>query len=378
MSETFTHWAAEISLYSGKTRCYLRHKRMPFKEKSPNLYTFFVTLPRRVNAAVMPVVTTPEGEWLGDTSAIIDRLEARFPEPAVVPATPVQRFAAYLFEMWGDEFWLPVAMHARWSHPENLPLFQREVGAQMLPGFPRFLQDRAGNHFADMMRAHLPRLGVGPHYKALIDRWMSLHLDALDRHLATTPFILGTRPSLADYGMIGPLYAHLGRDPWPAKNLIAPRRNLQAWVTRMNQPLAGAGGFFADDHLPATLDPALRSIFDELVPYLDGILAEVNKAAAKHPAGQALPRFLGEVAYPYAGDTYRRQAMSYVLWMAQRALDVLAKMPSDEQACVRNWVRAQGGERFLALDIPRLRRVGLSIAVESGRSSAPNIQQSSK
>lgn len=128
-SKIYTQIGVQLSLYSGKTRAYLLHKRIPFVERASNPWEFFVTLPRRTHAAAVPVVITPEGEWLQDSSHIIDTLERRFPERPVLPATPVLRFAAYLFELWGDEFWLPLAMHTRWSHAdESTPLFVHDAG----------------------------------------------------------------------------------------------------------------------------------------------------------------------------------------------------------------------------------------------------------
>jgi len=332
---------------------------------SPNLYTFFVTFPRRVGAAAMPVITTPEGEWIGDTSAIIDNLERRHPDFSVVPDTPILRFAAYLFEIWGDEFWLPVAMNTRWRHPENFPLFQHDAGTQALPGFPRFLQNLMGTRLANKMRAHLPRLGIAPETDALIGQWTRSHLDALERHFSTLPFLLGTRPSLADYGMIAPLYAHLARDPWSFKNLIEPRRHLHAWIKRMNRPLENLGSYNAEDRLPETLDLAVSSMFGEMLPYLEGILMELRQATPKVRKGQPFPRFLGDVTYPCGVKTHHRIAMPYTLWMAQRALDVLAAMPPHESDRVREWLKTHGGEGFLTLNIPRLRRAGLSVAMEN-------------
>ena len=97
-----------------------------------------------------------------------------------------------MFELWGDEFWLPVAMHMRWNHPENLSLFVHDAGTQALPGFPKFLQNAIGKHTAGMMDAHGPRLGIiKPEDRALIDKWTTVHLDALDQHFAMHPFLFG-------------------------------------------------------------------------------------------------------------------------------------------------------------------------------------------
>src|SRR3546814_7047902 len=85
-------------------------------------------IPAKTGAMVMPVVVTPEGEWLQDTTHIVDVLEQRFPDAPVLPATPRQRIVAELLEMWADEWWIPAAMHYRWSFPENYLLFEADAG----------------------------------------------------------------------------------------------------------------------------------------------------------------------------------------------------------------------------------------------------------
>ena len=65
---------------------------------------------------------------------------------------------------------------------------------------------------------------------------------------------------------------------------------------------------------------------------------------------------------------FRRSALPYTLWMAQRALDVYRAMPPAEQAQVRAWLSSLGGERLLALDIPRLRLQGLRVLPEPAAS----------
>jgi glutathione S-transferase len=361
MTRPYTLIGSRISLYSGKTRSYLTHKGIPFVEKGPDAWTVFMRIPRRTGAFAIPVLVTPHGEWIQDTSVICDRLERDFPEPAIVPPTPRLGFAAYLLELWGDEFWLPIAMHTRWSHPENRPRFLNELGADLLPGLPRFAQHGLAAHFARKMRAHTPRLGINPQGVPLLDRWMKEQLDALDAHFAQHRFMLGTRPSLADYGLYAPLYAHVALDPWSGRTQIEPRKSLGLWLERMTGKLAAPGEWAADDQVPATLIPALRSICDEMLPYYRATLAEL-RASTPGPGGRIL-RFLNEVDYPYAGGTHRRRAIPYGLWMVQRMLDWFASRPATEQAAIRDWLREIGGQGWLELDLPRLRRDGLGVAL---------------
>ena len=54
-------------------------------------------------------------------------------------------------------------------------------------------------------------------------------------------------------------------------------------------------------------------------------------------------------------------ALPYTLWMAQRVLDCLQALPPEQRESVEQWVRAQGGERLLELQLPRLQLAGLRV-----------------
>lgn len=358
---TCTLYGVELSYYSGKTRSHLLHKGIPFVEVCPSAWDYLVRFPRQVNAAAVPVLRTPEGQWLQDSSVIIDELERRFPERPALPGTPVLRFAAYLFELWGDEFLLPLAMHTRWSRPEHRPWFVKQVGSGMLPGWPGFLQDAIGNKLANTMSGFAPVAGFTPDMAAVLDRFGQIQLDGLDAHFAQHKFLFGDRPSLGDYGLIGPLYAHIGRDPLSKRDLIDPRPNLAAWIARMYQPESSAGGeFFADDRIPETLLPALRSIIDEMLPFLVACANEVRKTPVLPADTAKPPRMLGMVSYPMAGGTHRRRAFAYTVWMAQRLLEAFKAMSAADQERVREWLKSLGGEGLLDLRLPRVKRVGLA------------------
>ena len=365
MSKPYIHYAWHLSYFSGKTRAYLRYKGIPFVEKAINFYNFLVQAKKKTGAAVMPIVVTPEGEWVQDTSVIIDRLEQRFPQAPVIPNTPVQKFASYLMELWGDEWWLVIAMYTRWCHPENYPLFLNDAGKGLLPWMPTFLQNRLGANAANQMRAHLPGLGIREETRDLLGRWTRSTLDLLDQHFATQPFLFGSKPSLGDFGLIGPLYAHLGRDPWSKRELIDPRKNVRAWVDRMMQPQPLSGAFLPNDQIPETLTPIFRLMLREMTPWISETLREVNRALPTLASGRPLPRGLGPIEFPMADGRYQRAALPYVLWMVQRIQDVFRQMNQGEQQAVRDWLRSLDGEALLDLNIPRLRRYGLRVGPET-------------
>ena len=292
-ADKYILYGSDISYYTGKTRSNLLHKRVPYIERTPSPWQYMVIFPRRVGAAVMPVLCTPEGEWWQDSSVIFDKLEQRFPDIPALPATPILRFSAYLFEFWADEFLLPMGWHTTWGRPERRPVFIEEVGKDMLPGWPRFLQQLAGKDMGNKMNAMSDNLGFGDDMSSVLNRLRTTHLDGLNTHFATSPFLFGKRPSLGDFGLMGTLYSHMGRPPAARKELVEPRPHLAAWLQRMNDPASSEGGqFWDEDSLPDTLLPALRSIFDEMLP----LIQACRDAVCAAPADDS-ERFLGTITY---------------------------------------------------------------------------------
>jgi glutathione S-transferase len=366
MSAPYRHYAWEMSLYSGKTRAYLRYKAIPHTEQVIRLWHMNL-IQKKVGAQVMPVLQTPEGEWLQDTSHILDVLEQRHPVAPVVPSRPRQKMAAYLLEAWGDEFWLASAMHYRWNFDENFrDCFRPQGGDNLLPFAPRFIKNRLIDRVAATLRQFLKGLGVVPAQLGSIEQWTLSMLDVLDAHFARHTYLLGSKPCLGDFGLIGPLYAHLGRDPYPARELIAKRPHLAAWVRRMQHPeQPQAGSFLPDDAVPASLTPLFHSVFGEFWPQLEATLIHVQRAAAGLPPGEGFKRQLGSISIPLGGKPFQMRARPYSLWMAQRCMDVFRALPQAEQVTTQQWLESMGGGQAMQLEIqPRLKRTALHVAPE--------------
>jgi glutathione S-transferase len=355
---------AQCSRYSARVRSYLIKKRIAYVERIPTAWTFQVTIARRFGDPAVPVLVTPEGEWIADSEAILDHLEARHLQEPIQPPDPVHAFFAALAGVWASEFWHPVDIATRWLGRSEYPWWYEELGGSMLPGFPKAAQNAFARHVARMIQAHLPRIGATTETKPLVWRWAGRTMDALDAHFAQHPYLLGERATRFDYGLIVPLYGHVARDPWSRDEFLMPRPNLHAWVWRMNQPYltAEAPPFpVAGTPLPATLEPIVRSLFDEFLPFVEGTLSELRRSMPDAKKGARIPRFLGSVSYPYADATHQRLALPFTLWLVQRALDMLAAMPPDDAERTRQWVRDSGGSRLLELDIPRLEVAGLTV-----------------
>lgn len=349
----------ELSYYTGKARCYLRHKGVPLQEKGMNLLDFR-KVKKHTSSVVMPAVITPDGDWLQDTAHIIDTLEARHPVRSMTPADPVQQFAARLLETWFDEAWIPPSMHYRWSYPENYAQFEREGGDELLPYMPRFLKNRAVAQSAKMLQDFLPGVGVVPDQIAQIEAATIASLDHLEAHFASHDWLLGDRPSMADFGLAGPIYGHLGRDPWPKQHLVGTRPHLAAWLQRVSHPISDDLPEWAA-FLPASLDPVFATIAAEFIPRCVATADLVTAHAANPSAKAVLPRGLDEIATPLAGKPFRYRATSFLAWKIQRLQDGVKAMPDRDQQAVRAWADEKGLLPILDVQVPRLGRKGLRV-----------------
>lgn len=363
----YTLWGTPHSLYAGKARSYLIKKDIPFTERSPSDPRFATEVLPRIGLSVIPVLETPEGEVLQDTTAIIDHCEARHPDPAIVPPGPVQRVVAAFLDAFGSNYLLPLAMHYRWSYRDRQELFLRTEFARAIPHDAPYEErlEQAGRlmtRFAGM----LGPLGVTPEAIPAMEADYAELLAALEAHFRIHPYLLGGRPSLADFGMMAPLYAHLARDPVPAFLMRTTAPQVARWTERMNTAAiadpdyAIEPAFPADDALPGTLEDMLGVAFAQWGPGLAADIAAVDawaEAESDPPAGTVVARGgkrivhpdVGPIEYHWRGVTMRRASHVHSLWHLARAQDLADALEGGARERLHALLARTGGAEVLAL-----------------------------
>jgi len=351
----YVMYGAEFSLYSGKLRSYLRKKGIPFTEKAPSVWTYRRFIEPRTGVRFIPVLHTPEDEVLQDTTAIIDTLEPRFPEVGVYPTTPRQHLAALLLELYGDEWLLIPAMHYRWSFPGvNLPFVHDEFGTMAFPWFPAFLRRWLGRRIGRRFQGFVPRLGITEATRPAIEASFEALLDDLNAHFAVHDFLLGGRPSVGDFGLIGPMYAHLYRDPYPGALMRERAPNVAAWVERMQSEEPASGDFAPNDTIPDTLWPVLERMAREQVPVLLDTEWRLIEWRREHPDVDEVPRVLGDHIFEIDGVVASRAVLPHSLWRWQRPRDfVNALTPAGRAPALE--LAARLGIRLALASRPRIR-----------------------
>jgi len=349
---------ADVSYFTGKVRPAFAHKTLWMREVMPDI----LEIKRRTGLHYFPAVETPEGEIWQDTSDILDRLEARIPSPPLFPTSPLQRIAAYLMELYADEFMLLPGLHYRWAFPESAE-HARQGFAASSGNFA------ASTVFADTIEKQFaPMVGATPETGPVLEAHVSDLLAALESHFAEHRFLLGDAPSLADCSLMGPFYGHFYLDPVPARLLKREAPNVCHWIETMNHPNQDDfGEWLEGEPLSAQMQTILGLIGADAIPLLLDTAAAVDAWADEHAVpGETPPRVLGMHTTTLRGLTFTRYTSPYTVWMIQRPLDAYRALEPANRERVDEALRGTGCEAlFERPPRHRLGKSGIALVVAS-------------
>jgi glutathione S-transferase len=255
MTTPYRIFGAEMSPYSVKVRSYFRYKGLPHQWIPRNAetqaeYQKYAKLP------IVPLVVTPAGEGIQDSTPIIERVEAEHPQPSIHPPEPVAAFVSALLEEFGDEWGNKWMFHYRWARDVDQIASAGRLARQMMPGAS---DEQAAGMAAGIRERMVGRVFfVGSNEKtaAQIENSFKDAIALLDAHLATRPYLFGARPAFADFGLWAQIY-EAWTDPTCAALVEGRAKHVLDWVHRMLYPRA-EGEFEPFASLEATLLPLLE------------------------------------------------------------------------------------------------------------------------
>ncbi len=370
-NQPLTLFGAPVGLWTGKIRSYLRKQGIPFVERLPSDPVFQSEVMPAVKRFINPVIRFADGTLVQDTTDIIDYLErkgyARF---SVYPRQPLQRIVALALDLFGGEGQVRAAMHYRWSYRDYNDTFLRhEFGlAFRAVGLPQAAIDQQLDGFMGYLNAYLPKLGINAASAPAVEAAYIDLLAALDAHFRVQPYLLGGRPAVADFGFIANLFAHLGRDPYPADLMKRKAPSVFRWTERMmaNDPDTPEfpGCAFAlpeADEVPATLVPVLRLMAQDYLPelkmavaYTDAWLAQQGDIASGTPVGgKPKVRTIGQGRFHLRGVELDTMVWPYSLYMLQRVTDAYEKLDSQQQVVIHAYFASAGLQDLLTLRATR-------------------------
>jgi glutathione S-transferase len=247
-------FGSELSPYSVKVRSYFRYKGLPH-EWLPRTPANQAEFQKYAKLPLIPLVVTPDGQVVQDSTPIIERFEADHREPSIVPDDPALAFLSALIEEYGDEWGNKWMFHYRWNYKADRWATAERIALQMAGAQGPLGVAQARAMVADRMTGRLGFVGSSEKTKPLIEASFKRVLGLLDKHLASRSYLLGGRPSLADFGLWGQLY-EAATDPTPGGKMRASAPHVMTWVQRMTEPKT-EGPFEAWPALGATLMPLL-------------------------------------------------------------------------------------------------------------------------
>lgn len=255
MSATYRIFGSELSPYSVKVRSWFRYKQAPHEwllRSAANQDEFR----KHAKLPLIPLVVTPDGQGLQDSTPIMETLEAAFPEPAIDPADPALWFLSQLIEEYGDEWGNKPMFHYRWAFAADAEDTARRIAAQMLGAdAPADRLQQAATGIVERMVPRRGFVGSSDETAGEIEGSLVRQLEILEAHLASRPYLFGGRPCLGDLGLFAELY-EASTDPTPGAIMRDMAPNTLAWIGRMLDPRV-EGDFEGLDSLADGLKPLL-------------------------------------------------------------------------------------------------------------------------
>lgn len=354
-----TLYGSPLSLYSGRARSYLIKAGIAYRETTPtNEHYAKVVLPAAGNRQGIPTLETADGEVIRDGAAIIDHFEALGGQ-SFSPRGIKQNLVSRLFDVLGAEGLLRPAMHYRWNFDEQNLDFLRFHFQTMMPAG---MEDKTDKAMQAMRRAG-QGFGVVPESVAVVESTYEGFLDTLDAHFAMFPYLLGNRPCIGDFGMIAPLYAHLGRDPKPLSMMQARAPHVFRWVERMNRPEPDIGefanqleGYLPEDDIPITLLAVMQHMAKDFVPETLASAAVINDWLAANPdlpVGAAAERGVGFCQFEVDGVTISALAQPYRFYLLARVQTIYESATDAEQSTLMSLLATAGMREVLNAKLTR-------------------------
>lgn len=279
-------WQSQASPYSMKVMSYMNFKGIPYKKVKAN-FEEIEWIKKVVGQSIVPVVLSPDEEVLQDSTPIMEMLESQFTERTCIPDDRRLEFLMWLIEEFSDEYMTRLIMHARWGNEQN-----RSAGSHRIARTITFANSEIDTKaLAPTIRKRQAgfdqHLGLqdSENIRNNLDQQISDLLQILEQHFKYFQFLLGFRPSMADFALYGFLI-NMYEDPTFRAIIESLSPKTCNWLetisnfgdTRGNVGQTAFGDWLnLGDGIPDSLEQLLVFIARTYIP-----LAQANVDAAKN------------------------------------------------------------------------------------------------
>jgi glutathione S-transferase len=354
----FRLYYMDISYFSGKMQAYLRYKQIPHELIHIDWAMMTNVILPNTGMMQVPVVETPDGQWLRDTTPMIDWFEARYPAGPVLPADEYQAFFCRLLEDYADEWMWRPALHYRWSFKKDRELYGRRFLEDFIfhPPGTRWLTKRFLIY--RQRKTYIKGDGVRRDTREHVEGQYRETLRQLEAILSESKFLFGDRPCLADFGFFASMFRHFSIDPTPGRIMREEAPAVYAWVARMW------------DATHSTVDPAgdrkLQTKISKKLPGKRDSIKWSAKSGRLPPGWIPILRSMGATYLPYlsamarAADAGRKKfnvtientkyrklpVVPYRLWCRKRLQDHFEGLSEGARRRVTTTLREAGCDQL--------------------------------
>lgn len=222
------------SYYSNKLRAYLNYKEIPYKLMQTTLEDYIVEIPKMVGMSIVPVVLTPDDQVMQDSTPIMEWFEQKYSDKAAIPDDRRLAWIMWLLEEFSDEYLVRLAMRTRWGTSTGQQTLSARISRGFLHGQPSEIARSISQSTLKRQSGFNKSFAIETEKdcQAVDDQFIDL-VKILDEHLTHFSYLLGDRPSLADFAFFGPLWAHGFNDPWSAEILEVNAPQVCNWLQEM-------------------------------------------------------------------------------------------------------------------------------------------------
>jgi glutathione S-transferase len=206
-------WQSEASPFSYKVAAFMNYKAIPYKKVVANMMEM-EWLNNVAGQSIVTVMLSPDDQVMQDSTPMMTFLESEHPAIKTVPNDAKLAFLMWLIEEFSDEYMPRICMYTRWGNEQNRRAISHHIARTLVfASLDTEVKDLAPV-FVKRQTGFDVHLGLsGNEVQKSMDEQIDALLSILEEHFKHYQFLLGFRPSMADFALYGVLKVHLYEDP---------------------------------------------------------------------------------------------------------------------------------------------------------------------
>jgi glutathione S-transferase len=216
----------------------------------------------------IPILETPEGWIVNDSTPILLHLDTRLETSMLYPGTPFTKCVVALIEEYFDEWMARLTIHTRWYDDDTARYVARELikGSSATQVSEDVLNTIVNSKASPIIwgRKAIRALGMTSLTQRMEGEKELVRIyTELETTLRTRKYVMGNFPCAVDAALMGGLVAHFLNDPYP-KKLLSSLSRVKAYASRRFPVMFSNQTSYSS------------SITSELPPFFEFVLREMS------------------------------------------------------------------------------------------------------